>query len=83
MAVKKYLNSVLTGKRRYYKKANIYCFHTYIILRQKRFIPTYVYRADKQKAMNINDFITWFMTWFSNTDIVFFQTGTDTTIRLE
>uniref|UniRef100_A0A8C0BB45 Vasoactive intestinal peptide n=1 Tax=Buteo japonicus TaxID=224669 RepID=A0A8C0BB45_9AVES len=57
MAVKKYLNSVLTGKRRYYKKANIYCFHTCMVLRQKRFIPTYVYREDKQKAMNIIDFI--------------------------
>lgn len=83
MAVKKYLNSVLTGKRRYYKKANIYYFPTCMVLRQKRFIPTYVYREDKQKAMNINDFITWFITWFSNTDSFFFQTGTDTTIRLE
>lgn len=58
MAVKKYLNSVLTGKRRYYKKANIYCFCTCMVLGQKRFMPMYRYGEDKQKAMNINDFAT-------------------------
>uniref|UniRef100_A0A8C9NFK1 Vasoactive intestinal peptide n=1 Tax=Serinus canaria TaxID=9135 RepID=A0A8C9NFK1_SERCA len=57
MAVKKYLNSVLTGKRRYYRKAHMYSFHTSVALRQKRFISMYVYREDKQKALNVNDLI--------------------------
>lgn len=73
MAVKKYLNSVLTGKRRYYKKENMYCFHTFMVLRQKRFTSMYVYRKDKPKALNINDLIAYFIAWFSNTNNIFLE----------